>query len=123
MIIDQLILITKLLVLPVNQLKFSKQMNLKMIRSKNEIENFLLSISKNCETLIYQSRTHPQETLEIKKSKTRETFHLNPPIQIEGDWMIGLTSLENYNSLFNTTEENNKVEFYKFPVEKAGGVL
>ena len=98
-------------------------MNLNRIRPKIEIENFLLSISKNCETLIYQSRTHPQETLEIKKSKTRETFHLNPPIQIEGDWMIGLTSLEIYNSLFNTTEENNKVEFYKFPVEKAGGVL
>ena len=27
-------------------------------------------------------------------------------------WMIGLTSLEVYNSFFNITEENNKFELY-----------
>ena len=54
--------------------------------------------------------------------KPRETFHFKPPIQIKGDWMIGLTDLEVYNSIFNITEENNKFELYKFPDEKAGGV-
>ena len=54
--------------------------------------------------------------------KSRETFHLKPPIQIKGDWMIGLTGLEVYNSFVIITKENNKFELYKFPDEKAGGV-
>ena len=36
--------------------------------------------------------------------------------------MIGLTDLEVYNSFFNITEENNKIELYKFPDEKAFGI-
>ena len=97
-------------------------MNLNMIRPKNQTEDLLLSITKNCETLIEQTHTKPQETLEFKMVKPRETFHFKPPIQIKDDWMIGLTDLEVYNSIFNITEENNKFELYKFPDEKAGGV-
>ena len=55
-------------------------------------------------------------------SKPRETILFNPPIQIKGDWMIGLTSLEIYNYIFNITEENKKFELYNFPDEKPGGV-
>ena len=36
--------------------------------------------------------------------------------------MLGLTELEIYNSIFNITEENNKIEIYKFPDEKTGGI-
>ena len=97
-------------------------MDLNMIRPKNQTEDLLLPITKNCETLIEQTHTKPQETLEFKMTKPREIFHFKPPIQIKGDWMIGLTDLEVYNSIFNITEENNKFELYKFPDEKAGGV-
>ena len=97
-------------------------MNLKMIRPKNETEDLLLSITKNCKTLIEQTHRKPEETVEFKMIKPRQTFHFKPPIQTKGDWMIGLTDLEVYNSIFNITEENNKLEFYKFPDEKAGGV-
>ena len=97
-------------------------MNLNMIRPKNETEDLLLSITKNCETLIEQTHRRPEETLEFKMNKSRETFYFKTPIQIKGDWMIGLTDLEVYNSIFNITEENNKFELYKFPDEKAGGV-
>ena len=93
-----------------------------MIRPENETEDLLLSITKNCETLIEQTHTKPQETLKFKMIKPRETFHFKPPIQIKGDWMIGLTDLEVYNSIFNITEENNKFDLYIFPDEKAGGV-
>ena len=55
-------------------------------------------------------------------NKSREIFHFSPPIQVKGDWMIGLEDLEVYNSIFNITEENNKLQLYKFPDEKAGGV-
>ena len=93
-----------------------------MIRPKTETEDLLLSITKNCETLIEKTHTKPQETLEFKMIKPRETFHFKPPIQITGDWMIGLTDLKVYKSIFNITEENNKFDLYKFPDEKAGGV-
>ena len=36
--------------------------------------------------------------------------------------MIGLTDLEVYNSIFNITEQNNKLHLYKLPDEKAGGI-
>ena len=76
-----------------------------------------MSITKNCETLIKTTHTKPQETLEIKLTEPRETFHFNSPISIEGSWMIGLTSLEVYNSIVNTTKEK-KFELYKFPDSK-----
>ena len=54
--------------------------------------------------------------------KPREIYCFKPSIQNQGDWMIGLTNLEVYNSIFNITEENNKFELYKFPDEKRGGI-
>ena len=97
-------------------------MNLNMIRPKNQTEDLLLSITKNWETLIEQTHRKAEKTLEFKMNKSRVTFHFKPPIQTEGIWMIGLTDLEVYNSIFNITEENNKFKLYKFPVKKSGGI-
>ena len=89
-----------------------------MIRPNNETEDLLLSITENCETLIEHTHRKSEETLEFKMNKSRESFHIKPPIQVKGDWIIGLVDLEVYNSIFNITEENNKFELYKFPGEK-----
>ena len=97
-------------------------MNLNMIRPKNQTENLLLSITKNCETLVKQTHRKPEETLEFKMIKRRESFNFNPPIQVEENWMIGLTDLEVYNSIYNITEENNKLQNYNFPEDKIGGI-
>ena len=96
-------------------------MNLNMMRPKNQTD-LLLSITKNCETLIDQTHRKAEETLEFKLIKPRETFHFKPPIQVKGDWMIGLVDLEVYNSIFNITEENNKFQLYNFPDGKSGGI-
>jgi len=93
-----------------------------MIRPKNETEDMLLSITKNCDMLIEQTKSRHQKTLEFKMNKPNETFHFNPSFQITGDWTIGLTSLQVYNSIFNITEENNKFELYKFPDNKIGNI-
>ena len=87
-------------------------MNLNMIRPKSEIEDLLLSITTNCEKLVDQTHRKPEETLEFRMLKPRETFHFNPPIQTKGDWMLGLIDLEVYNSIFNITKENNQFELY-----------
>ena len=97
-------------------------MNLNMIRPKNGKEDLLLSISKNFLRLFEQTYRKAEETLEFKMTKPKETFHFKPPISKEGSWMIGLTDLDVYNSIFNITEENNKFKLYKFPNEKSGGI-
>ena len=97
-------------------------MNLNRIRPEIETEDLLLSVTKNCETLIERTHRKAEETLEFKIIKPRETFHFRPPIQVKGDWMIRLVDLEVYNSIFNITEEKNKFKLYKFPDEKSGGV-
>ena len=87
-------------------------MNLNMIRPKTETEDLLLSITKNCQTLVQQTHRKPEETLEFKKLKPRETFHFNPPVRTKGDWMPGLIDLEVYKSIFNMNHTNNKFELY-----------
>ena len=63
-------------------------MNLNMIIPKNQTEDLLLSITKNCETLIKQTHRKAEETLEFKMTKPRQTFHFNPTIQTKeiGFW-------------------------------------
>ena len=88
-------------------------MNLEVIRPKNETEDLLLSVTKNCETLIKQTNTKPQETLEFKLTKSRETLSFKPPIPIEGSWMVGLTCLKCYNSVFNTIHKKKTNSNFK----------
>ena len=83
-----------------------------MIQPKNKTETLLLSITKNCEKLVEQTHRKPKETLEFKMTKAREIFHFKTPLQTKGDWMLGLLDLEVYNSIFNITKENNKIELY-----------
>ena len=93
-----------------------------MIQPKIETEDLSLSITINCETLIEETHRKPEETLEFKMFKPRETFCFNPPIQINEDWMLGLITLEDNNSIFNLTEDTNKFKLYKFSDEKSGGI-
>ena len=69
----------------------------------------LLLIKKHTDTLIEQTKTKPQETLEFKMNKQMHTFSFNPPINLveEDKWLIAVSSLECTNSVFNITNENN----------------
>ena len=75
-----------------------------MIRPEKEPEDLLLSKTKRCGTLIKQTHTKAQETLEFKWIKSRQIFQFIPPVEVKEDWMIGLPSLEVYNSNFSITE-------------------
>ncbi len=75
-----------------------------MIQPRIELQDLLLSIARSSETLIEQTHRKAEELLEFKMIKSRETFHFNPPNQIKGDWIVGLTCLEVCNSIFNITE-------------------
>ena len=80
-------------------------MNLDIISPRNESEDLLLRISKNCETLIEQTQTEPQEVLDFKLTQPRETVSFKTSINLDlaSKWLVGLTSLEVYNSIINIT--------------------
>ena len=69
----------------------------------------LLLIKKHTDTLIEQTKTKPQETLELKMNKQMQTFSINPPINLveEGKWLLGVSLSDCTNSVFNITDENN----------------
>ena len=69
----------------------------------------LLLIKKHTDTLIEQTKTKPQETLEFKMNKQMQTFSFKPPINLieEGKWLLAVSSFECTTSVFNITNENN----------------
>ena len=69
----------------------------------------LLLFKKHTDTLIEQTRTKPQETLEFKMNKQIQTFSFKPPINLidEGKWLLAVSSFECTNSVFNITDDNN----------------
>ena len=72
-------------------------------------KELLLLIKKHTDTLIQQTKTKPQETLEFKMNKQRQTFSFNPPINLveEDKWLLAVSSFECTNSVFNITDDNN----------------
>ena len=71
-------------------------------------KELLLLIKKHTDTLIEQTKTKPQETLEIQMNKQMQNFLFNPPINLveEGKWLLAVSSFECTNSIFNITNEN-----------------
>ena len=56
-------------------------MNLNMIKPRNETEDLILSITKNCETLIEQTHTKPRDiriqNAQIKRNISFQTTNSN----------------------------------------------
>ena len=69
----------------------------------------LLLIKTHTDTLIEQTKTKPQETLEFKMNNQMQTFSFNPPINSveEGKWLMAVSLFDCTNSVYNITNENN----------------
>ena len=72
-------------------------------------DELLLLIKKHTDTLIEQTKTKPQETLEFKMNKQMQTFSFNLPINLveEGKWLMAVSLFDCTNSVYNITNENN----------------
>ena len=73
-------------------------------------ESLLLSIAKSNQEIVENTHYKPQETLEFKMTKQKESFSFDVPLNLEEKWMMGVTSLEVYNTVYNITEKNNKLQ-------------
>ena len=68
----------------------------------------LFLIKKHTDTLIEQTKTKPQETLEFKKNKQMQTFSFNTPMNLPSEKrLLTVTSFEATNSVFNIINENS----------------
>ena len=69
--------------------------------------NFFLK--KHTDTLIEQTKTKSQETLEFQLHKQQlQTFSFSPPFSLveEAKWLLARTKFEATNSVFNISNEN-----------------
>ena len=69
----------------------------------------LLSIKKHTDTLIEQTKTKTQETLEFKLNRQTEIFYFSPPRYLaeKRKWLLAVSSFEATNTVYNTPDENN----------------
>ena len=72
-------------------------------------DELLLLIEKHTDTLIEETKTKPQETLEFKMNKQMQSFSFNPPINLveESKWLMAVSLFDCTNSVFNINNENN----------------
>ena len=69
-------------------------------------ESLLLSLAKSSQEIVKNTHSKPQETLEFKMTKQKESFSFDVPLLLNETWMMGVTSLEVYNTVYNITNSN-----------------
>ena len=71
------------------------------------MKKYFFCLNKHTSTLNEQTRTKPQETLDIKLNKQMQTFLFNPPISFseEGKRVLAVNCFETINSVFNITDK------------------
>ena len=72
-------------------------------------DEFLLLLKELTDSLVDQTKTKPQETLDLIMIKQKEIFSFNPPTNMaeEGKWLLAITSIETTNSIVNINHEKN----------------
>ena len=75
-------------------------------------ESLSLSIAKSNLDIVENTLSKPQETLEFKMNKQKESFSFDIPLELPEQWMMGVTSLEVYNTVYNITEKNSKFKIF-----------
>ena len=85
-------------------------MDLSTFVTYDKKESLLLSIAKSNQEIVENTHSKPQETLEFKMTKQKESFSFDVPLELPEKWMMGVTSLEVYNTVYNITEKNNKLQ-------------
>ena len=85
-------------------------MDLSNFLTYDKKESLLLSFAKSSLDIVKNTLSKPQETLEFKMNKQKESFSFDIPLELPEQWMMGVTSLEVYNTVYNITEKNNKLK-------------
>ena len=81
-----------------------------------------MSIAKSNLDIVENTLSKPQETLEFKMNEQKESFSFDVPLELNEQWMMGVTSLDVYNTVYKITEKNNKLKilFRKDQIDSLG---
>ena len=85
-------------------------MDLSTFVTYDKKESLLLNIAKSNQKIVENTRSKAQEVLEFKMTTQKESFSFDVPLQLNEKWMMGVTSLEVYNTVYNNTEKKNKLQ-------------
>ena len=85
-------------------------MDLSKITTNDKKELLLLHLLKSSLQIVENTHSKRQETLEFKMSTSQKHFQFDEPLILSGEWMMGITNLEVYNTVYNINETNNKFE-------------
>ena len=80
-------------------------MDLSNFVTYDKIESLCLNIAKSTLNIVENILSNPQKTLEFKMNKQKESFSFDIPLELLEKWMMGVTSLEVYNSNYNITNK------------------
>ena len=86
-------------------------------------DSLLLSLAKSNMDIVESTLSKPQETLEFKMKKQKESFSFDVPLELPEQWMMGVPSLEVYNTVYNITEKNNKLKTYNFSKRRTTQII
>ena len=75
----------------------------------NKQETLLLNLAKSNLQISQNTLSKPQETLEFKMNKQKEEFTFDIPLILEDSWLMGVTNLQVYNTVYNITPKNNNI--------------
>ena len=73
---------------------------------------FMLSIAKSNQEIVENTHLKTQDTLEFKITNQKECFSFDVPLQLQEKCMMGVTSLEVSNTVYNTANKNNKRQIF-----------
>ena len=82
-------------------------MDLSTFVTYDKKESLLFKISNYHQEIVVNTHSKPQETLEFKMTKQKESFSFDIPLELNEKWMMGVTSLDVYNTTFDITNKNN----------------
>ena len=89
---------------------FSQKMDPSNFETYDKQEFLLLSFAKSNQEIVENTHSKPQESLELQITKQKESFSFDVPLKQQEQWMIGVTSLEVYNTVYNITEKIYKLQ-------------
>ena len=88
-------------------------MDLSNFVTNDKKESLLLSIAKSNLHFLENTLSKSQETLDFKMNKQIESFSFDVPLELPEKWMVGVSSLDVYTTVFNNTEKKNKSKIFE----------
>ena len=81
-------------------------MDLSQLSPADEIETLTLEIVKLMQKVEENTHTKAQEPLEFKLTKPKQNFNFDKQLIIPKKWLMGVTILQVYNTVYKMTERN-----------------